>query len=62
MKNFKFFFRKFFFCIIVVAKQSPNNKVIDVLEVGTILLISASFTFGKINFTSLALSKILSGF
>ena len=31
----------------VVAKQSPNNMVIEVLEVGTIPVTSASFTFGS---------------
>ena len=45
----------------VVAKQSPNNKVIVVLDVGTIPVTSDSLTFGKINFMSLALSNTLSG-
>ena len=46
----------------VVAKQSPSSKVKDVLEVGTIPVLSASFTFGRINRISLAFNKILSGF
>ena len=45
---------------MVVAKQSPKSRVIEVLEVGTIPVTSASFTLGKTNLTSLALSKILS--
>jgi hypothetical protein len=36
-------------------KLSPNNNVIDVLELGTIPIGSASFTFGRIIGTSLAL-------
>ena len=47
---------------MVVAKQSPNSKEIEVLEVGTIPVKSASLTFGKINLTSLALRRLLSNF
>ena len=61
-KTLNFSLENFFWTITVVAKQSPNNKVIDVLEVGTIPVISASLTLGKTNLMSLAFSKILSGF
>ena len=46
----------------MVAKQSPKSKVIEVLEVGTIPVISASLTLGNTNLISLALSKRLSVF
>ena len=46
----------------VVAKQSPNNMVIEVLEVGTIPVTSASFTFGNKIFMSLAFKRRLLGF
>ena len=50
------------FCLVNSAdiKQSPNNKVIDVLELGTIPIGSASFTFGSIRGISLAFIKMLS--
>ena len=48
--------------INATAKQSPNNKVILVLEVGTIPVGSASFTLGISILISLAFIKVLSGF
>ena len=48
--------------INATAKLSPNNKVILVLEVGTIPVGSASFTLGIKIFISLAFIKVLSGF
>ena len=41
-------------------KESPRTKVIVVLEVGTIEVISASFTLGISNLISLAFNKLLS--
>ena len=47
--------------IKATARQSPNNKVILVLEVGTIPVGSASFTVGINILISLDLIKALSG-
>ena len=47
---------------MVVARQSPKRRVIDVLEVGTIPVTSDSFTLGNISFMSLAFNNMLSGF
>ena len=47
---------------MVVARQSPKRRVIDVLEVGTIPVTSDSFTLGNTSFMSLAFNNMLSGF
>ena len=57
-----FSLENFLLFITVVAKQSPNNKVMDVLVVGTIPVRSDSFTFGSNILMSLAFNKMLSIF
>ena len=45
-----------------MAKQSPKSNVIEVLEVGTMPVISDSLTLGSKSFMSLAFKSKLSDF
>ena len=56
-----FSFENLILFINATAKQSPNNKVILVLDVGTIPVGSASLTLGITILTSLAFIRLLSG-
>ena len=60
-KTLKRSFENLILFINATARESPNNKVILVLDVGTIPVGSASFTLGINIFISLAFIKVLSG-